>query len=252
MGMSERERTDPFGDGETVYATDPEPDQTSEDREWPDYTDPEWLHFAYHIQGMTQKEMADEFDREEHVIKYHMNKHGVETRSKGERQSFSRGNRELFNEDWLRSKYNSGMSLKEIGDEIGVSDVAVWKAFDRFDIETSPQGVPSSRRSKAGKTERLYTNKDWLEKKYWDELKSTHDIAEQCGCSNSTIRRWMEQFDIPRRSRSEAMELENRCDETTFSSSGYEREFVARDENGNVVLNQSWQYFDERPAAESE
>jgi len=50
----------------------------------------------------------------------------------------------------------------------------------------------------------LYHNKKWLYQKYWGEKLSLQEIAEICDVSNTTIHRLMINFDIPRRSPSEA------------------------------------------------
>lgn len=39
----------------------------------------------------------------------------------------------------------------------------------------------------------------WLEIKYWDEDLTQREIAEECGISATTIRKYMKQFDIPTR-----------------------------------------------------
>lgn len=45
----------------------------------------------------------------------------------------------------------------------------------------------------------LYRDKSWLRKKYVQERLSTYDIAERCGCSDSTVRYWMDKHDIATR-----------------------------------------------------
>lgn len=50
-----------------------------------------------------------------------------------------------------------------------------------------------------------------LAEKYWDEGMSSPDIAEEYGVTGETIRRWMEEEDIPRRGPSE--QVENSYDE---------------------------------------
>lgn len=45
----------------------------------------------------------------------------------------------------------------------------------------------------------LYKNKDWLQKKYWDEGLNTYQIGRLCNCSWSAVHGWMLKFGIPRR-----------------------------------------------------
>lgn len=44
-----------------------------------------------------------------------------------------------------------------------------------------------------------YRNKEWLNKKYWDEKKSFEKIAKEIGITASWVQKWMGKFDIPRR-----------------------------------------------------
>lgn len=44
-----------------------------------------------------------------------------------------------------------------------------------------------------------YRSSWWLERKYWDEGLTQQEIAEECGASTRTIRRYMSKYDIPTR-----------------------------------------------------
>lgn len=46
---------------------------------------------------------------------------------------------------------------------------------------------------------RRYRSGWWLEIKYWDEELTQKEIAEKCGVSATTVRKYMSQFDIPTR-----------------------------------------------------
>jgi len=52
-----------------------------------------------------------------------------------------------------------------------------------------------------------YHDKEWLEKKYWEEELSTADIASEIGCSAASVRMWMERHGIRRRNAPEWGEL---------------------------------------------
>jgi len=49
-----------------------------------------------------------------------------------------------------------------------------------------------------------YHQEDWLREEYVDGRRSTVDISNECGVSAQTIRRWLDEYDIPRRNQSEA------------------------------------------------
>lgn len=51
---------------------------------------------------------------------------------------------------------------------------------------------------------KLYHNKEWLYKKYWEEKLSRSKMAELCNVSDTIILLWMKKYNLPRRSRSEA------------------------------------------------
>ena len=50
-----------------------------------------------------------------------------------------------------------------------------------------------------------YKDKEWLERKYWEEELSKSEIAKLCNVGYTTIHYWMTKFDISRRSISEAL-----------------------------------------------
>jgi len=53
--------------------------------------------------------------------------------------------------------------------------------------------------------QKLYKDRDWLFDQYWNEEKSTTEIANKCGRSQGCILWWMNKFNISRRSISEGM-----------------------------------------------
>jgi len=73
-----------------------------------------------------------------------------------------------------------------------------------------------------------YKDPDWLERKYWDERLSARDMAEQAGCTNTTILRYMREHDIPRREKKIATSIGKRRQHgeyvpfRTHSERGYE------------------------------
>jgi len=50
-----------------------------------------------------------------------------------------------------------------------------------------------------------YQNKEWLRSQYVEKAKPMEEISEICDCSASTISRWIDEHDLPRRSRSESL-----------------------------------------------
>lgn len=64
-----------------------------------------------------------------------------------------------------------------------------------------------------------------LRRLYVDGGKSTHEIADDLGCTHPTVLRWMEKFSIPTREQSEATSRSTRKEYAThqFTEKGYER-----------------------------
>lgn len=51
----------------------------------------------------------------------------------------------------------------------------------------------------------IYQNKEWLEEQYIGNHLSMNKIADLCGCHNLMIRKWIKKYNIPVRSRSDAV-----------------------------------------------
>lgn len=57
--------------------------------------------------------------------------------------------------------------------------------------------------------EKPWRDEETLRELYWDEEMSAKEMAEEWGCAKSTVNRWMEKHDIPRRSQPEAQLLQS-------------------------------------------
>jgi len=100
--------------------------------------------------------------------------------------------------NWLYNKYwNEKCSAPEIANLCGCGHTTVLTWMDKFNIERRlPSVVTNSNKS--------YRDETWLRQKYLEENLSSRDIAKMCGCGKSAILKWMNIFDIQRRSTSEA------------------------------------------------
>lgn len=239
------EDSDPLGDGETVYATSPDSGNDTEDRDWPDHTDPEWLHFAYHILGMSQGEMGREVGISQQAIGKRMNKHGVETRGGSESTG---GHEKLDDEDYLRKEYSRGKSLKEIGDELDVSDVSVLRSFRKFGIETRSRSEAIHLAMEQKYDGELYRDKEWLGSQYED--KTAIQIAGENGWSEWVVYDWLDKHGIETTPGPDPSKSDGVCKSGDGESS--ERKSVVKGEGGKPELNYSWTPFHERPAADKD
>lgn len=86
-----------------------------------------------------------------------------------------------------------------------------------------------------------YRSGHWLEVKYWDEGLTQREIAEECGVSSSTIRKYMSQYEIPTRE----MRGEN------HPMFGRERTEAEKEKISNALSGRSFSVETRRRMAES-
>jgi len=95
------------------------------------------LRDLYHNHHLTLAEVADVLDCSAGAVQRWMEKHGVERRGPSERNVDPR----LLDEKWVRKEYvERGKSITEIHEEHGPSRMAIYRALERFNIETHSRG----------------------------------------------------------------------------------------------------------------
>lgn len=98
--------------------------------------------------------------------------------------------------DTLQRLYHGeGMSMQEVGDQLGVSMSTVRHWMIRHGI---PRDTPDQELDGAWKDE------DVLRELYYEEGLGMGEIGDRLGCSNVTVANWMDRFGLERRSQSEA------------------------------------------------
>lgn len=188
-------------DGETVYATEPDTSSTGEERDWPDHTDPEWLHYQYHTLGKTLVQMSNIAGVSDSTVLYQMKKHGVERRDKGEAISIGMLDPKLLNEDWLREKYvEEEMSTVEIGEICDVPSGTVHRILERNGIETRSFEEAAKIRGEKVLESGKHNDRDWLHHQYITLGKSGKEIAEEADCHPQTVWEALERHNITTRS----------------------------------------------------
>jgi len=97
----------------------------------------------------------------------------------------------LQDEGWLRENYiQKGRSQREIAAEIGCSQSTISRWLDEYGIQT--------RRSEQDAPQQLKSC-EWLQRKYIKDLCSLRDIAEELGCHDTTVLRWLNKHGIQTR-----------------------------------------------------
>lgn len=136
--------------------------------------------------------------------------------------------------DWLREKYHDeGLSLREIGDLVGISDRSIGYWMEKHDIprRTNPDGN--------------HRDAGWLREQYHGENLTADEMAEMAGVEHATILRWMDKHDIDRRTSSESLNLrgtragppraEGNHDDSSWLRKKYHDEELSVEEIGELV-----------------
>jgi|APHM01.1.fsa_nt_gi hypothetical protein len=96
------------------------------------------------------------------------------------------------NKDWLREKYvNENLTITEMSDLFGYRTNTIRKYLYKYGFKDKNTNGDVNR----------YENEDWLRQKYSKEKLSSNRIAEMCGVSGSTIRRYLKLFNIETRTK---------------------------------------------------
>jgi len=101
---------------------------------------------------------------------------------------------------------------------------------------------------------KLYHNKDWLRKKYWDEELSTLKIAKLCNVTHEPIRIWMIKFNIPRRSKKENSKIQKELwqnPDSKYNSLGYRRKIGEAARGNKNMLGKHFSKEAKRKISES-
>jgi len=118
--------------------------------------------------------------------------------------------RKLYqDEEWLREKYwDEELSIRQIASLAECSGSIIRQWMKRFDIPSRGYIEANCKRWESYASNTLHCDKEWLERKYWDEGLSMRTMAQIANCSRAAIGRWMDKYDIPRRLYNESLSLD--------------------------------------------
>jgi len=158
-------------------------------------TDSEWLREKYIIEKHTICQIADECGCCKSTVRNYLNEHGIDTPEQGSEHynQIRAADGRLADPDWLEEQYvQQGRPLHDIATECRCHSETVRRWLDRHEIET-------------GGNSRLYADErladpEWLREKYVEERWDVYDIAEECGCHDSTVSRWLNVHEVKTRS----------------------------------------------------
>lgn len=127
------------------------------------------LRYMYHHKGMRQVEIADVMSCSKQTVYRWMKKLDIKTRCGGKSL---RG--DVNNEEKLRKLYHEkGLSLRDIADEFGVSDKAIYDRFNKFDISMRSKSEAAVNRCRSNPVPLDQTDKGY--ELWWHRYRSDFD-----------------------------------------------------------------------------
>ena len=158
------------------------------------YEDPDWLYQQHWEHNRTLEEMGEIAGVSATTIKRKMGKHDVETKSVAQAQTDG-DLEQLKNPDWLREQHwENNHTLSEIGEMVGVSDTAVIRKMEDYDVETKTRAQAQT----DGDIEQL-RDREWLKNQYWERGRTLADIGDELDVTDVTVNEWMKKHGIERR-----------------------------------------------------
>lgn len=205
-----------------------------------------WLRAQYDKNGKSMAEIAREADTSRVTIRQWLIRHGIDRRPPGFKPPKYYDEKQYADEEWLREQYlELQKEMPEIAEECGVSAETIRQWIEKHGIEVrsrseinllrhgSANAVPKrdgasrelvqddlsidaswkdiSERNVSGSWV-PYRDEDWLREHYCDQEKTMDEMAEMCGVSKHTIRRWLDRYDIESRDMTEVHSPDNASD----------------------------------------
>jgi len=156
----------------------------------------EWMSKKYEDEFLSTYQIAEECNCSVKLVWNQLKKFGIEIRSLSESQNPNAKWDLLNNKDWMSKKYEDELlNTYQIAEECNCSDKLVGSQLKKFGIE-----IRSNNESKNPNAKwELLNNKEWMSKKYEDELLSTYQIAKECNCGQSLVMSQLKKSGIDRR-----------------------------------------------------
>jgi len=100
--------------------------------------------------------------------------------------------------------WNQELDQSQIAEKLGCSRTTIKKWFNKHNLNTRSQSdvVELAHEKKGGDSP--WRDKEILEDMYYNQRMSLSEIASELGCGDEDVRRWMEKYDLDRRSLSES------------------------------------------------
>lgn len=158
------------------------------------YHDEGWLRKQYWENELSVHEIGDNVGVTGSTIARWLRKHEIERRS----TTGTRKDKQYKNESWLRAQFeNEARSVRAVAAEVDVAESTIRHWADKYDIERpDPDTTPEP-----------LQDEEWLRKQYIERKRPTTEIADEVGCTDVTVSKWLREYGINVRSSSEAAVL---------------------------------------------
>lgn len=145
------------------------------------------LQTAYWDELKSIPTIADEWDCGETTIEQWLDKHGIETRNRGE----SPKDAPWTDKDTLERLYwGEGMSRQEIADKLDCTQGDVRYNMEKHGIERRKHGMH--------RPDAPFRKEDELRKEYVEKERPVEELAEEWDISTNTIYKYVREYDLPR------------------------------------------------------
>lgn len=185
----------------------------------------EWLYKKYITDKLSSVQIANTCECHSTTVINYLRKYNIKIRTISEsnkgKQKFSNSQKiemsknaigeETFkllnNKKWLSKKYlDEKLTIEQIAKLCNCGSTTVWKFLNRHNIKT--RNGPSALMANPDALNFL-NNKDWMYKKYIEEKLSARKISKICGCSYSIVLKYLREYNIKIRDKSEQRRGEN-------------------------------------------
>ena len=143
----------------------------------------------YNEERLSTLEIAEKCNVSTSTIGNWMDRYGMERRSQNKLSSDSYKPTEKELDQWYNEEE---LSTIQIAEKCNVTNGTIGKWMDKYGMERRSQNKLSSDAYKP--------NKEELDKWYNEERLTTIQIAEKCNVTHPTIGRWMDKYEMERRS----------------------------------------------------
>lgn len=152
----------------------------------PDSIDTQQLHRLIRQDGSTLSRCAEQLDTTIDVVRYLLDRQPAPPTL----QPGTLARTALFKHDLVDLYHRQHLTLREIGNRIGVSRQTITQLAREYGIQLRPAPLP-----------RTIVDRDWLYEQYVMHRRTLPDLARETGMSTANMARWAKTHHIPLRPR---------------------------------------------------